>query len=49
LIVGAVLFWRDIEPMHKCSKGVNSYMWVRLIIGIVTYVIELKSNNNNKK
>jgi hypothetical protein len=48
LIVGAVLFWRDIEPMNKCSKRVNSYIWVRLIIGLVTYFIELKSNNNKK-
>ena len=32
LIVGAILFWRDIEPMNKCSKGVKSYIWARLII-----------------
>lgn len=50
-IVGSVLFWRDIEPMDKCGKSVDSYIWARLIIGIVGFIINLKSDNNknNKK
>jgi hypothetical protein len=49
LIVGAILFWRDIEPLGKCDKSVNSYIWARLIMGIVAFIIALKSDNNKNK
>ena len=48
-IVGSILFWRDIEPMNKCGKSVDSYIWARLIIGIVGFIINLKSDNNKNK
>jgi hypothetical protein len=48
LIVGAILFWRDIEPMGKCGKSVDSYIWARLIMGIIGFIIALKSSDNNK-
>ena len=48
LIVGAVLFWRDIEPTGKCGKSVDSYIWARQIMKIIEFIIALKSENNNK-
>ena len=38
-IVGAVLFWRDIEPTGQCSIPVASYMWSRLLILIIGFAI----------
>jgi hypothetical protein len=49
LIVGAILFWRDIEPLGKCDKSVNSYIWARLIMGICGFAISLKMENDKKK
>ena len=49
LIVGSILFWRDIEPMGKCDKSVNSYIWARLIMGICGFVISSKTDNDKKK
>lgn len=48
LIIGSILFWRDIEPMDKCGKSVDSYIWTRLIMGIVGFIINFKSDNNKK-
>ena len=49
LIVGAVLFWRDIDPMGKCDKSIKSYISARLIMGIIGFVIALKMDNDKKK
>jgi hypothetical protein len=48
LIVGAVLFWRDIDPMGKCNKSIKSYISARLIMGIIGFIIALKSDNDKK-
>jgi hypothetical protein len=48
LIVGAVLFWRDIDPMGKCDKPIKSYISARLIMGIIGFVIALKMDNDKK-
>ncbi len=34
-IIGAVLFWRYIEPNNLCDKSLTTYLWVRLIFGLV--------------
>jgi hypothetical protein len=49
LIVGSILFWHDIEPMGKCDKSVDSYIWARLIMGICGFVISSKMGNDKKK
>jgi hypothetical protein len=49
LIVGAVLFWRDIDPMGKCDNSIKSYISARLIMGIIGFIISLKMGNDKKK
>ena len=36
-IVGCVLFWHFLLP-RNCSDGVQQYMWVRLITGLISTV-----------
>ena len=35
LIVGAVIFWKYLQPFSSCSSSLSTYMWVRLIMGLV--------------
>lgn len=37
LIVGAVLFWRDIEPQQNCSKSFTNYIYAKLILGFISF------------
>lgn len=39
LIVGSVLFWRDIEPQKNCSKSITNYLYTKLIWGFVSFFI----------
>ena len=41
LIVGAVLWWRDYNPLNFCQSSVRKYMWANLIIGFVWLFVEL--------
>ncbi len=45
-IVGAVLFWKYIEPNHLCDKSLTTYLWVRLIMGLIGAGSCLFSNKN---
>lgn len=35
-IVGAFLFWKYLLPTHSCGAGLESFMWIRLILGLLT-------------
>lgn len=47
VIVGTVLFWRDVYPTGDCGKQVGDYVYARLIIAIIT--IAFNTNNRRKK
>ncbi len=34
-IVGAVIFWKYLQPNDYCNGAIVSYLWARLIIGLV--------------
>jgi hypothetical protein len=44
IIVGAVMFWGDLDKGSSCDNGLKSYMYARLIIGIVSGVCSLFSH-----
>lgn len=35
IIVGAVLFWGDLDQRHICDQSLTAYMYAILIIGLV--------------
>jgi hypothetical protein len=35
LVIGSVLFWKYLQPNGSCSSSLSTYMWVRLIIGLL--------------
>lgn len=35
LIIGSVLFWKYLQPNGSCSSSLSTYMWVRLIMGLI--------------
>ena len=37
LIVGSILFWRDIEPLQYCSQSFSDYMYAKLIMGFISF------------
>ena len=39
MIVGAVMFWGSIFKRGMCTKGENVYVWIDLVVGFVTVVI----------
>lgn len=41
LIIGAILFWKDINPTASCSKAFGNYMKAMLIIGFVWFFIQI--------
>ncbi len=45
-IIGAVLFWRYIEPDNLCDKQLTGYLWTRLILGLISAGGVLCSNKN---
>jgi hypothetical protein len=47
LIVGAVLFWRDVEPQHNCSKSFTNYMYTKLIMGFISFFFHERNSNKN--
>jgi hypothetical protein len=36
MIVGSVIFWKYLEPVHICSRSLSIYMWIRLIFGFIS-------------
>ena len=36
IIVGSVIFWKYLEPVHMCSGSLSIYMWIRLMFGFVS-------------
>ncbi len=46
-IVGAVLFWRYIEPDNLCDTSLTTYLWVRIIIGLVASAAICCLDNKN--
>ncbi len=34
-IIGAVIFWRYLEPDHLCDDNLTVYLWGRIIIGLI--------------
>lgn len=47
LIVGSVMFWRDLAPSTLCYTDLSNYMWARLIIGILSTLQLTCSNRSN--
>jgi hypothetical protein len=47
LIVGSVMFWRDLAPSNLCYTDLSSYMWARLILGILSTLQLTCSNRSN--
>jgi hypothetical protein len=43
LIIGAVMFWGELNPSGHCSSSISSYMWARLIIGFLSIAMNLLS------
>ena len=41
LIVGAVLFWKDVNPSGFCSRPFANYMKAMLIIGFVWFFVQI--------
>lgn len=41
LIVGAVMFWKNINPNNICGNAISRYMWANLIIGFVQVLVTL--------
>ena len=41
LIVGAVLFWKDINPTGFCARPFANYMKAMLIIGFVWFFVQI--------
>lgn len=47
LIIGCVIFWH-YTMNSNCDKDISVYMWIRLIIGILSVLLSSKSNNDKK-
>lgn len=47
LIVGAVLFWRDVEPQNNCTKSFTNYMYVKLILGFISFFFHERNSARN--
>lgn len=39
LILGAIIFWKYLEPTSSCSGSLSAYMWTRLILGFVNVLM----------
>lgn len=44
-ILGAVLFWSYIYPNNKCSANLSTYLFVSIILKIISNSFIIKSNN----
>ena len=45
-IVGAFLFWKYLLPTHSCGESLESFMWIRLILGLVTTLKQIGFTNS---
>jgi hypothetical protein len=36
MIIGSVIFWKYLEPIHSCSSSLSIYMWIRLMFGLLS-------------
>jgi hypothetical protein len=34
-IIGAVIFWKYLEPNSMCNNQLTKYLWARIIIGLI--------------
>lgn len=46
-IIGAIIFWKYIEPNNLCNNQLTTYLWVRIIMGIISSGTILFSNKNS--
>lgn len=48
-ILGAVIFWGTLNKHNYCSKSINTYLFVSLIIKLVANFYNILSTNNKKE
>ena len=48
-IIGAVIFWGTLNKQNLCSKNVNTYLFVSLIIKLFVNFCNIMKNNNKKE
>jgi hypothetical protein len=48
-ILGAVIFWGTLNKRNICSKSINTYLFVSLIIKLVVNFYNIMSTNNKKE
>jgi hypothetical protein len=48
-ILGAVIFWGTLNKRNLCSKSINTYLFVSLIIKLVVNFYNIMSANNKKE
>lgn len=48
-ILGAVIFWGTLNKRNLCSKSINTYLFVSLIIKLVVNFYNIMSTNNKKE
>lgn len=46
-ILGGVLFWSYIYPNNKCSSNLSTYLFVSIILKIISHTSIIKSSNND--
>jgi hypothetical protein len=44
-ILGGVLFWSYIYPNNKCSTNLSTYLFVSIILKIISHSTVIKNNN----
>lgn len=48
VIVASIMFWHYLEPNKMCNHSLNTYLWVRLIMGLVgSCISHLRSRKTN--
>ena len=47
-IIGAIIFWGTLYPEHSCNKDVSTYLFVTLIIKLISCFNMLYKKNNDK-
>lgn len=46
-IVGGFLFWKYLLPTHTCGSSLENFMWIRLILGLVTSFKQVMTTNSS--
>lgn len=44
LIIGAVMFWGELQPGGHCNSSISAYMFARLILGFLSIALNLLSS-----